>query len=190
MTRSLTTTGTKQRGYTLVELLVSIGVLTILGAVAIPGMDNILKNNRRVTLTNEFISSLQVARSEAATRNQRVTVCASANGSTCSGATYWKNGWIIFNDADLNGAPGGDDELIIKHVQGDGKVDVLPGDFSDAITYRPNGRAMAETIADNSGAFTFCDDRGAKFARVLLIGSNGRPQLSDHMADGSEPDCD
>lgn len=179
-----------QRGYTLVELLVSIGVLTILGAVAIPGMESIMLNNRRVSVTNEFISSLQVARSEAATRNQRVTVCASANGTTCSGAGYWKNGWIVFNDIDLNSAPGGTDELIIKYVQGDAKIDILPSTFSGSITYRPNGRAMAGTIADNSGEFAFCDQRGADYARVLIIGSNGRPQVSEYTADGSEPDCD
>jgi type IV fimbrial biogenesis protein FimT len=178
-----------QRGYTLVELMVSIGVLTILGAVALPGMENIMLNNSRVSLTNEFSSSLQVARSEAATRNQRVTMCASGNGTSCGSASAWKNGWIVFNDVDLSGAPNGD-ELIIKDVRSDGEIDIVPNTFSAAITYRPNGRAMADTIAENTGEFTFCDHRGAEHARVLIVGSNGRPQLSESSADGSAPECD
>jgi type IV fimbrial biogenesis protein FimT len=178
-----------QRGYTLVEVLVSIGVLTILGAVAIPGMESILLNNRRVSVTNEFINSLQVARSEAATRNQRVTMCASTNGTSCSGASYWKHGWIVFNDADLDASPGGTDELVIKYVQADGTIDILPSIFSGSVTYRPNGRAMAGTIAENSGEFAFCDNRGADYARILIVGGNGRPELSELTADGSEPDC-
>ena len=184
------TTNTNQRGYTLVELMVSIGVLTILGAVALPGMESIMLNNSRVSLTNEFVNSLHVARSEAATRNQRVTMCASSNGTSCGNSSAWKNGWIVFNDVDLSGAPGGADELIIKHVQSDGEIDIVPNTFSNSITYRPNGRAMAATIAENSGEFTFCDRRGAEHARVLVVGGNGRPQLSESSADGSEPECD
>jgi len=180
---------TEQRGYTLVELMVAIGVLTILGTVALPGMENILLNNSRVSLTNEFSSSLQMARSEAATRNQRVTMCASSNGTSCGSASAWKNGWIIFNDVDLSGGPDAD-ELIIKDVRSDGEIDIVPDAFSAAITYRPNGRAMADTIAENTGEFIFCDRRGAEHARVLIVGSNGRPQLSETSADGSEPECD
>lgn len=184
-----TTMNAVQRGYTLVELMVAIGVLTILGTVALPGMENIMLNNSRVSLTNEFIGSLHVARSEAATRNQRVTMCASANGTSCGNTSTWKNGWIIFNDVDLSGAPDGD-ELIIKDVRSDGEIDIVPDTFSAAITYRPNGRAMADTVAENTGEFTFCDRRGAEHARVLIVGSNGRPQLSATAADGSQPDCD
>jgi type IV fimbrial biogenesis protein FimT len=184
-----TTMKAAQRGYTLVELMVSIGVLTILGAVALPGMENIMLNNSRVSLTNEFSSSLQVARSEAATRNQRVTMCASGNGTSCGSASAWKNGWIVFNDVDLSGAPNGD-ELIIKDVRSDGEIDIIPDTFAASITYRPNGRAMADTIAENTGEFTFCDRRGAEHARVLIVGSNGRPQLSESSADGSAPECD
>ena len=184
-----TTMNAVQRGYTLVELMVAIGVLTILGTVALPGMENIMLNNSRVSLTNEFISSLHVARSEAATRNQRVTMCASGNGTSCGTASAWKNGWIIFNDADLSGTPNGD-ELIIKDVRSDGEIDIIPETFTGSVTYRPNGRAMAATIAENSAQFTFCDRRGAAHARLLMVGGNGRPQLSETAADGSQPECD
>jgi type IV fimbrial biogenesis protein FimT len=184
------TNRTSQRGYTMTELLVTISILGILGSVAVPGMENILLDNRRVSVTTDFVRALQLARSEAAARNQRVTVCASANGTACSAQSYWSNGWIVFNDLNLNGQPGGTDEMILMYALNNDSVDIAPDEFTNSVTYRPNGRAMAATVDDNSGEFVFCDRRGAEHARVVQIGSNGRPVLSHYSADGSAPDCD
>ena len=42
-----------------------------------------------------LVLALQMGRSEAAKRGQSITVCASADGDTCSGATNWATGWIV-----------------------------------------------------------------------------------------------
>lgn len=190
MSRSIGITGIRQCGYTLPEILVTISILAILGSVAIPGMENIVLDNRRVSVTTDFMRALQLARSEAAARNQRVTVCASANGSGCSAQSYWNSGWIVFNDLDLNGQPSGANESILMYVQNNDSIELTPGSFTTAVTFRPNGRAMGATVDTNSGEFVFCDRRGAEHARVVQIGINGRPTLSHYTADGSAPDCD
>jgi hypothetical protein len=48
---------------------------------------------------------------------------------------------------------------------------------------------MADTPEDDTGQFTFCDQRGAAFARVVIISSSGQPSLSEAQADGSAPAC-
>jgi type IV fimbrial biogenesis protein FimT len=190
MDRSISKSGRKQRGYTLPEVLVTLSILAILGSVAVPGMENIMLDNRRVSVTNDFMRALQLARSEAAARNQRVTVCASANGSGCSAQSYWNSGWIVFNDLNLDGQPGGTNESILMYAQNKDSIELTPDSFTNLVTYRPNGRAMAATVTTNSGEFVFCDRRGADHARVVQIASNGRPTLSHYSTDGSEPDCD
>jgi type IV fimbrial biogenesis protein FimT len=179
----------RQRGYNLIELLTAMAVLAILTTVAVPGMRNIMLDNRRVSATNEFVYTMQLARSEAISRNQRVTVCPSVNGRSCANRNYWSRGWIMFNDIDLNRVPGGTNETIMKYVEVNGDFDVAPIRFTGTYTYRPNGRIMGTTTAVQNGEFVFCDQRGDDYARVVVVESNGRPQLSKYRADGSDVGC-
>jgi type IV fimbrial biogenesis protein FimT len=176
-------------GYTLGELLITMSIVGILASVAVPGMQNVVLNNRRVSVSNDMAYSIQLARSEAITRNQRVIVCASENGSTCASASDWTDGWIAFNDANGDKAPGGTGESILLHSTGTGGITITPVTFTDSFTYRPNGRVMGASVAASTGEFVFCDRRGADHARVLSIRASGRPILSETLASGSAPTC-
>jgi type IV fimbrial biogenesis protein FimT len=133
-----------------------------------------------------------MARSEAVTRNTQVAVCASTDGATCTNSE-WQEGWIFFPDNDQDrqvdadepvlGAGTGPQDMTIESDEFDSAE---PGPF---VVYRPNGRVMVNAPAENTGAFTFCDSRGAEFARVVIINPTGQPALSDHMADGADPEC-
>ena len=70
-----------QIGFTLIELLVTLTIVAVLLAIAIPGFNETLKNNRITSQVNEFTSALYYARSEAITRGKRVTLCKSADGT-------------------------------------------------------------------------------------------------------------
>lgn len=93
---------TRISGFTLIELLVTLTVLVILLAVAAPGLQPLARNNRVTALTNDLISTLNFARSEAVKRGGRVTVCKSANPDAaapiCSTSANWTNGWLVFLD--------------------------------------------------------------------------------------------
>ena len=171
------------------ELLITMAILGILGTIAVPGMLNVVQTNQRVSATNDMGQAMRMARSEAIARNQRVIVCASRDGNNCGSAADWSFGWIGFNDADGDGAPGGADESILLHSTGGSKITIRPRTFGNTFTYRPNGRVMAESVDENTGEFIFCDDRGPQEARVLSVGTSGRPQLSHTHANGAAPDC-
>ena len=91
-----------QHGLSLVEILITIAVLSILSAMAAPAVQTLIQNNHVRTITDEFSSSLYQARSEAVKRNNRVTMCASNAAQTnCdSSARDFSGGWIIFTDYD------------------------------------------------------------------------------------------
>lgn len=180
--------GRRQRGYTLGELLTSVSVISILGAIAVPGMQDIMLNNRRVSITNEFSYALQLARSEAITRNQRVTVCASTSGVSCASSDYWAQGWIVFNDADRNRQVSSDEDIIAV-FDGNESTSIRPIGITDSLSYRPNGRMMGDSTAVSSAEFVFCDRRGAEHSRVLIIAANGRPQVSATDSNGAAPTC-
>jgi type IV fimbrial biogenesis protein FimT len=84
------------RGFTLIELMVTLAVATILLTVALPNFQTFIKRNALTARTNNFIADLHFARSEAAKRGGDVSVCPSSNGTTCdTSAANWKNGWSI-----------------------------------------------------------------------------------------------
>lgn len=95
----------QQAGMTLIELMVTLGVVAILATLAVPSLQHMIERNQLQTLTNNMVSNLYLARSEAAKRGFTVALCASDAGqTTCDAtATSFANGWIIFTDYDRNG---------------------------------------------------------------------------------------
>lgn len=89
-----------QAGFNMLELLIAIGILGVITAIAVPSFQSISINSSLSTETNDLVSSLRHARSEAAKQGQNVTVC-SANGdyTACSGDADWTTGWLIVDSA-------------------------------------------------------------------------------------------
>ncbi len=83
------------RGFTLLELMVTLAVAAIVLSVAIPGFGGFIQNNRAVTHTNDLVTALNLGRSEATRRGAPVLLCSSSDGETCSGSNDWSSGWII-----------------------------------------------------------------------------------------------
>jgi type IV fimbrial biogenesis protein FimT len=106
----------RARGFTLIELMVTITVLSVLLSLAVPSFREIIDSNRITTQTNDFVSTLNYARSEALKRSNPVTVCASTDGLTCAGATDWSTGWIVFADINANGALDGAEAPLQKSL--------------------------------------------------------------------------
>ena len=100
----------RNAGFTLVELMVTIAVAAVLLVVAVPSFQSMLVNNRISAQTNDLVADLAIARSEAAKRGGRVTVCASDDGATCGGS--WANGRIVFTDATTMGIIDGTDVVL------------------------------------------------------------------------------
>ena len=102
----------KEPGFTLVELLITIVVVSILLAAGVPAFQSFIKNNRVTAQANDLISTIQLARSEALKRGVNTVVCASNEPAKCTGKDTWADGWIVFSDPDRNNAPDSDADKI------------------------------------------------------------------------------
>src|SRR5882672_8009034 len=110
----------KQRdsGYTLVEVLVAMTIVSILAAIAIPSFKYVTTSNRITTQVNRLLGDMQFARAEAIKQGQFVTVCVSSDGTSCTGSVNWQNGWIVFMDTNGDGArSGGETALPVLRTQ-------------------------------------------------------------------------
>lgn len=81
------------KGFSLVELMVTGAILAILLSLALPGFSDLIKNNKISGQTNDFISALSLARSEAIRRGG--VVCVKPRGTT---AGTWSGGWEVFEE--------------------------------------------------------------------------------------------
>ena len=120
------------RGFTLVELMITVAVMVILAAIATPSMTAMLNNSRAAGQTEELVASLQLARAEAIRRNARVTVCA-GTGGVCNGSATWAN-WTIFGRDNTLAVPVND---VIRDTNASGSVQVTGP--AAGIVFKPSG---------------------------------------------------
>lgn len=84
------------RGFTLIELMITIVILAILISLAVPSFNSVIQGNRTLTLNDELSTAIQLARSEALKRRKNVIICRSnAAGNACEDGTDWSNGWQV-----------------------------------------------------------------------------------------------
>ena len=177
----------KSTGFTLIELMVALTVFAITVTVAIPNLREFIQNNRLISQTNDVISTLQLARSEAVKRKQTISICGSSDGATCN-TTSWEQGWIVFVDVDGDRViDAGVDELLRVGESLKGANTLRSISFTSATSIQYNSRGAI----DSTGSFKICDTRGATIARAININITGRTrQAYDSNSSGTVNDVD
>ena len=89
----------RNAGFTLYELMVTLAVAGIIASFGVPSFQNIMASSRSATDTNDLVTALNLARSEATRRRAPIDVCASTDGATCSASNDWSTGWIVRTQA-------------------------------------------------------------------------------------------
>ena len=164
-----------QRGFTLVEAMVVVLVVSVLMAIAAPGFQELIGNNRMISEVYTLRATLNNARTEAMARRAPVVVCSTADGATCAGSDDWSTGYLVFVDTDDDNAadPTNPDEEIIQRETEKRSVDIAFAniDTGERVRFAPDGIALGF-----EGTFTFCDERAvdnAAKAKALILNPVG-----------------
>lgn len=170
------------RGFTLIELMVTLAVFVIIVTIGIPGFQNIVGQNRATTTANDLVVAMQAARSAAVAHpRDTVSVCAADVESesdpddlSCGGTSDWELGWIVYRDASE-----GDDELIRQRrpLHGSIEVDASGIDSDGTLSFTNTGTLDPDTVDfSDDGDVEFDIDvsfgRGAE--RCVRVGASGR----------------
>ncbi len=167
-----------QSGVTLIETLVVMLVIAALLSIAMPGLASIASNGQLTSATNDLVSSLHLARSEAIKRNGRAVVCKSADGLACAANGDWQQGWLVFHDDNNNASVDASETIVMVHPG-------LPAGYQITgnrwvaryISYTPSGSATTTTGVLQIGTVTLCHTSGTQArARQIVISVTGRPR--------------
>lgn len=170
----------RSAGFTIVELLVTVVVLSILLALAVPAFRSFMQNDQQWVQTNNLLLALNTARSDAIKSDLAAgaQVCSSSNGLTCT-ATPWNQGWIVLGADPANP---GNPPRVLQAVGALPQGTTLTESANNlAIPFRSDGALGALANAEPSVAFRMCDIRGPTYARYLQVTLMGRVVTSPNV---------
>jgi len=154
------------RGFTLVELLITIAIVAILMSAGMPAFSDFIRDNRLQSAAAGFLADLAAARAEAARTYQTVAVCPSTAGTSCDGAD-WNVGRIVYVDANGNGNADADEIIRWSPPSASGPNAAASG-FGTLVAFRPTGAAVT------AGAIDLCDERSGAYGRRVDVSAAGR----------------
>jgi len=165
----------REAGFTLLELMITVGILAIVLSVGVPSYRGIVMDNRLASQANLFATSIKLARSNAVRFQRNATVCSSANYDaavpTCSSNNDWSGGWIVWVDKDRDAAT--DANEIISVSGPVHSASELKSTSANRFTY--DGRGFATTAA---GELTLCDNRSGEMGRRIRVNATGRTNIA------------
>ncbi|WP_428624079.1 GspH/FimT family pseudopilin [Sedimenticola sp.] len=168
----------KQKGLTLLELLVGMVVLVIVITQAVPGLAELIARNRRVTAVNEFVTAFHLAKSTAVKSVRRITLCKSADGARCEESGGWEQGWIVFEDDDANAQRADAERLLLTRKAIAGGITIRGNTpYRRYLSFVADGTVRYVTGGRQIGTMIICSAGDFTQSRALIVSWGGRLRL-------------
>jgi type IV fimbrial biogenesis protein FimT len=150
--------GSGAGGFTLVELLVTLFIAALLLTFGVSSFNGVVLGARVSAIANDMIASIQLARSEAIKRNLPITLCRSADGTTCATSSNWAAGWIVADGA----------TIVQYHQAVPEGFKVTQSGTAGPLTFQPIG------VGATAATFTVCRASPVgKQERVVTVSATG-----------------
>ncbi|MEL7448054.1 MAG: GspH/FimT family pseudopilin [Pseudomonadota bacterium] len=177
------------RGITLFEVMVAVAIVGIVLATAVPGFRATIQNSSMTTVTNQMVTFMHAARSEAVKRRQRVTMCRGlVDQPQCDAGG---EGLLVFFNADDDVSfDAGNGDTLVRHSRWL-RGGIQPNSVALPHYVHYNAAGFSRLIGDvpAAGDIAICDERGTDNARVLTLTVTGRPQVRDWPNVQNAPPC-
>ena len=168
------------RGYTLLEFLLTLTVIAILTTMAAGGMQRLRARIVMNTNINNLIHAIHDARSRALISGDEVVICPTRSGSRCDAETSWEAGWLAFQAAAPGETqPAPDSRMSVSEPMAGLTVRANRQTF----VLRPFGRRST------NGTLVFCHPQGLTGARAVIVSYTGKPRVSSRDSAGRPLAC-
>lgn len=172
----------QRRGYTLLELVVTMVIVVVLTLIAAPTFDQWHARQRMNAAIHAMHQDLLAARSRAITLGAHVVACPGTPSTGCRDDSDWNGGWLVFHDmdADREKDPA---EAVLRMTPAMDRINIMSASSRRSLRFYPNG-----TAPGSNGSIWFCGARGPDHAQRLVLSNVGRIRREHY--DGLEwEDC-
>ncbi|MDP9140636.1 MAG: GspH/FimT family pseudopilin [Pseudomonadota bacterium] len=129
-------------GFTLLELVITIVILSILLTMAVPSFRDFMASRATTAQINDLAGSIRLARAEAIKRGFPVSICSSTDADSdapsCADDAEWSTGWVIFSDRNADGTID-DTDTVVRVQPGYSNSGGLTASDDTAITFNSTG---------------------------------------------------
>jgi type IV fimbrial biogenesis protein FimT len=166
-------------GFTLLELMVSLTILSILAAIATPNFNAFIVKMRVDNEISQLHRMLLITRNAAINNGQKTIICPLDNTSQCT--THWQNELSVFTDFNDNKLLDIDEKIIKVRAPITTGDKLIYGKGRNKITFKPTGQLSGLA----NGTFRYCPKDYSDYARSIIVARSGRVyQSSDIDNDG------
>jgi len=172
----------RANGLTLIELLATLTLVAVVSMAGVPAFRDLVMDQRLTTQINGFVHGVFLAKQSAHTLQTETVICKSPTGLRCEPNADWTDGWLVFANLDRD---------YPAHVD-QGEPVLTVGDSFHNGSILANRREFifrAFEIRSTNGTLVFCDERGAEFAKALVISYTGRPRIATTRPGGDSLQC-
>ncbi len=179
---------TREAGFTLTELMVTLTIVAILMGIGVPSYKYITKSDRVSTEINGLLGDLQFARGEAIREGETVNVCPAADTtytSCATTATTWSGGWLVWADLNGNGSVDAPGEVLRvgQAFAAHGSTDTLGWNNATVTAVAFNREGFAPTLGGPT-AYTLHDSTSnPTYTRCLTLQISGLTTTATHTSD-------
>lgn len=161
------------------QALGALALAALLLGVAAPSLTAAMDSVKLSSASGLLLSGLHLARNQAMSRNIRVVLCKSANGVSCASTGGWDQGWIVFHDANANGAREPSEAILRREVRLSSSLRVYgTGSLVRNVSFGPGGAIKPIEGGSQSGALTVCRRFAAGGeARQIVLDAAGRAHV-------------
>lgn len=143
---------TRNKGFTLVELMVTVAIAAILLGIAMPAFQSTARNNAVRATTTDLISSINLARQQSMSMRTQVALSPAGGG--------WSNGWeLTFDDSSA-----GEDAVFTP------RRNVSITSSSTDLVFRPRGGLESGGNIE----FTIVHDDSSTSSRTICVSFFGK----------------
>ncbi|WP_051202238.1 GspH/FimT family pseudopilin [Ferrimonas senticii] len=133
------------RGFTLLELMITIAIALIVLSISVPSFINLLDSNRLAATRDTLVSSLQRAQQQAMSQSVSAYLCPSDSGNSCASQWDGVTGWMVFVDRNRDGSYTAATDVIVL-VERDMPAQAIEAD-SALIRFLPSGHTTEQTFS-------------------------------------------
>ncbi len=162
----------QHRGFSLIELLTTLAVISILLFIGVPSITKVASNHKVQNATQDLLTAIQTTRTLAVMKHKRAVLRAK---------NEWHHGWELFIDNNDNGKRDAKEQLIFDQTAFNHLTISATAKSMKTISFIATGESRQATGSSGgsflAGTLKVCSV-GSKSGYKLILARGGRTRIS------------